>query len=145
MAERDYLFNGSTKDRAEIFQREVQNNAWIKDHLSVGEQVGEYRTTGEYSYRNQYCSMDGLVLAGDALGFLDPVFSSGVFLALKSGAMLADEVDVALSSGSVTSQSFDSYGKKMQASIETMRKIVYAFYDPEFSLWRFGKTGNAFA
>jgi len=141
VAERDYLFNGSTKDRAEIFQREVQNNEWIKDHLSVGEQVGEYRTTGEYSYRNQYCSMDGLVLAGDALGFLDPVFSSGVFLALKSGAMLADEVDAALSTGSVSAQSFDTYGKKMQASIETMRKIVYAFYDPEFSFGDLVKRG----
>ena len=141
VAEREYLFNGSTKDRAEIFQREVQNNEWIKDHLSVGEQVGEYRTTGEYSYRNQYCSMDGLVLAGDALGFLDPVFSSGVFLALKSGAMLADEVDTALSTRSVTAQSFDTYGKKMQASIETMRKIVYAFYDPEFSFGDLVKRG----
>jgi len=47
VAERNYLFNGSTKDREEIFQREVQNNEWIKEHLSVGEQVGEYRTTGE--------------------------------------------------------------------------------------------------
>jgi len=142
VAEREYLFNGSTKDHAEIFQREVQNNQWIKEHLSEGEQVGQYRITGEYSYRNQYCSMDGLVLAGDALGFLDPVFSSGVFLALKSGAMLADEVDVALSKGTVTAQSFDTYGKKMQASIETMRKIVYAFYDPEFSFGDLVKRGE---
>ena len=142
VAERDYLFNGSTKDRAEIFQREVQNNEWIKEHLSVGEQLGEYRTTGEYSYRNQYCSMDGLVLAGDALGFLDPVFSSGVFLALKSGAILADEVDLALSTGSVTARSFDGYGKKMQSSIETMRKIVYAFYDPDFSFGDLVKRGE---
>ena len=87
------------------------NNAWIEDHLSQGEQVGEYRVTGEYSYRNRYCSMDGLVLAGDALGFFGSVFSSGVFLALKSGAMLADEVDAALSAGPITAQSFDRYGR----------------------------------
>jgi flavin-dependent dehydrogenase len=142
VAERDYLFNGSTKNLEEIFQREIKNNAWIEKHLSQGEQVGEYRITGEYSYRNQYCSMDGLVLAGDALGFLDPVFSSGVFLALKSGAMLADEVDAALSAGPITAQSFDVYGKKMQSSIETMRKIVYAFYDPEFSFGDLVKRGE---
>ena len=142
VAERDYLFNGSTKDHAKIFQREIKNNAWIEDHLLQGEQVGEYRVTGEYSYRNQYCSMDGLVLVGDALGFLDPVFSSGVFLALKSGAMLADEVDAALSAGPVTAQSFDGYGKKMQSSIETMRKIVYAFYDLEFSFGDLVKRGE---
>ena len=77
----------------------MQNNEWIKEHLAEGTQTGEYRITGEYSYRNRYCSTDGLVLAGDALGFLDPVFSSGVFLALKSGVMLADEIDTALKSG----------------------------------------------
>ena len=40
VAERDYLFNGSTKDHAKIFEREIKNNAWIEEHLSVGEQVG---------------------------------------------------------------------------------------------------------
>ena len=125
VAERDYLFNGSTRDHAEIFQRpEVQNNQWIKEHLAEGQQTGEYRTTGEYSYRNKYCAVDGLVLAGDALGFLDPVFSSGVFLALKSGVMLADEIDQALQTGDpITSNSFENYGKRMQSSIETMRKL----------------------
>ena len=143
VAEHKYLFNGSTKDYEEIFQREIENNEWIKDHLAVGEQTGEYRATGEYSYRNRYCAVDGLVLAGDALGFLDPVFSSGVFLALKSGVILADEIDEALGSGgSVTSSFFDRYGKRMQASIETMRKIVYAFYDEKFSFGDLVKRGE---
>ena len=143
VAESDYLFNGTTRDHEEIFQREVQNNEWIKDHLAEGEQTGEYRITGEYSYRNKYCAKDGLVLAGDALGFLDPVFSSGVFLALKSGVMLADEIDLALSSGNpITADSFDNYGKRMQSSIETMRKIVYAFYDQDFSFGDLVKRGD---
>jgi flavin-dependent dehydrogenase len=143
VAERDYLFDGSTKDHAAIFKREIENNEWIKDHLSEGEQTGEYRVTGEFSYRNQYCSIDGLVLAGDALGFLDPVFSSGVFLALKSGVMLADEIDEIIKNGEAfTSSSFGSYGKRMHASIETMRKIVYAFYDENFSFGSLVKRGE---
>ena len=142
VAERDYLFNGSTKDHKEIFQREVQNNQWIKEHLAEAEQTGEYRITGEYSYRNRYCASEGLVLAGDALGFLDPVFSSGVFLALKSGVMLADEIDSALRKGDLSANSFDQYGKRMQSSIETMRKIVYAFYDKDFSFGDIAKRGE---
>lgn len=143
VAEKDYLFDGSTKDHDEIFQREIGNNEWIKDHLFGAEQTGEYRITGEYSYRNRYCSTDGLVLAGDALGFLDPVFSSGVFLALKSGVMLADEIDSVMESGNpITSTSFDRYGKRMQSSIEIMRKIVYAFYDDEFSFGSLVKRGE---
>ena len=79
-----------------------------------------------------------------ALGFLDPVFSSGVFLALKSGAMLADEVDA----GSVTpAQSpltvFRWAMEKMQASIQTRwHKIVYAFYDPQVSFGDLVKQGE---
>ncbi len=142
VAERDYLFNGSTKDHEEIFNREILNNEWIKDHLSGSEQTGEFRITGEYSYRNKYCASEGLVLAGDALGFLDPVFSSGVFLALKSGVHLADEIDAALKKGDLSASSFDNYGKKMQSSIETMRKIVYAFYDKEFSFGDLAKRGE---
>src|SRR4029079_8798009 len=86
VAEKDYLYNG-TKDLATIFHREVEKNAWLKEHLAVGEQFGPYRVTGEYSYRSKHCAADGLILAGDAFGFLDPVFSSGVFLALRSGEM----------------------------------------------------------
>ena len=143
VAEHQYLFNGTTKDHAEIFQREVQNNEWIKEHLAGGEQTGEYRVTGDYSYRNRYCAIDGLALAGDALGFLDPVFSSGVFLALKSGVMLADEVDSALRKNQPLNAScFENYGKRMQSSIETMRKIVYAFYDENFSFGDLVKRGD---
>ncbi|MBT3567606.1 MAG: FAD-binding protein [Opitutae bacterium] len=133
VAEHDYLFDGSTKDLAEIFNREVKNNLWIEEHLAEGKQEGEYRVTGEFSYRNKFCAIDGLVLAGDALGFLDPVFSSGVFLALKSGVMLADAADGALRKGDLSAATFEQYGKSMRDSIETMRKIVYAFYDEDFS------------
>lgn len=143
VAEHKYLFNGTTKDYQEIFEREILNNKWIEEHLADGEQTGEYRATGEYSYRNRYCAIDGLVLAGDALGFLDPVFSSGVFLALKSGVILADEIDQVLGKDkTVTSDAFESYGKRMQSSIETMRKIVYAFYDEKFSFGDLVKRGE---
>ena len=89
--------------------------------------------TGEYSYRSQYCAADGVVLAGDAFAFLDPVFSSGVFLALKSGEMAADAVDAALESGDYSASQFDSYGAQLCEGMELMRKIVYAFYDNNFS------------
>ena len=137
VAERDYLYkDGETRDPAEIYAREIENNAWIKDHLDPGKQFGEYWIAGEYSYRAEHCATDGLVLVGDAFAFLDPVFSSGVFLALKSGEMAADATHMALEKGDTSASSFAQYGEDLCGHIETMRKIVYAFYDPEFS---FGK------
>ena len=135
VAERDYLYK-DTRDPKKIFEREIENNVWIKEHLSCGEQFGEYWVTGEYSYRSEHCADDGIVLVGDAFAFLDPVFSSGVFLALKSGEMAADAIDVALESGDVSASQFRDYGERLCQAIETMRSLVYAFYDNDFS---FGK------
>ncbi len=135
VAEKDYLFSDS-KDPARILDREIGRNAWIKDHLSVGEQFGPYWVTSEFSYRSKFCAADGLLLAGDAFAFLDPVFSSGVFLALKSGEMAADAVDAALTSGDTGGAQFADYGNHLCDAIESMRTLVYAFYDVNFS---FGK------
>ncbi len=135
VAEKDYLFSES-KDPAEIMCREIGRNAWIKDHLSIGKQFGEYWVTSEFSYRSKFCAADGLLLAGDAFAFLDPVFSSGVFLALKSGEMAADAVDAALTEGDTSGARFADYGEKLCVGIENMRKLVYAFYDPNFSFGR---------
>lgn len=132
VAERDYLYRDS-RDVETIFKREIQNNAWIQDHLNAGESTGEYWVTGEFSYRARHCAADGIVLAGDAFAFLDPVFSSGVFLALKSGEMVAEAVDRALQKGVFTADQFDAYGTELCSHIETMRKIVYAFYNDNFS------------
>jgi flavin-dependent dehydrogenase len=132
VAEHDYLYDG-TRDLETIFHREVKKNAWIEQHLAVGQQTGPYRVTGEYSYRSRYCAANGLLLAGDAFAFLDPVFSSGVFLALRSGEMAGDAADAALTAGDFSASRFDEYGEQLCDGIESMRRLVYAFYDHEFS------------
>lgn len=135
VAEKDYLF-GDLKEPAAIFQREIGRNAWITDHLRKGQQEGEYLVTSEFSYRAKYCAADGLLLAGDAFAFLDPVFSSGVFLALKSGELAADAIDAALEANDVSAGRFAEYGDLLCAAIENMRRLVYAFYDTNFSFGR---------
>lgn len=135
VAEKDYLFSDS-KDPAQILAREIEKNVWIRDHLAQGEQFGQYWVTSEFSYRSRHPASDGLVLAGDAFAFLDPVFSSGVFLALKSGELAADAVDMALAKGDTSGAQFAAYGDTICRGLENMRKLVYAFYDENFS---FGK------
>jgi flavin-dependent dehydrogenase len=138
VAEKDYLMR-STKDLKEIFYQEVAQNVWIQDHLAKGEQFGPFRITGEYSYRSKYCAADGLILAGDAFAFLDPVFSSGVMLALRSGELAADAADAALTDGDFSGARFTAYGAEFCKRIESMRRLVYAFYDHRFSFREFLK------
>ncbi|MDB4464630.1 tryptophan 7-halogenase, partial [bacterium] len=132
VADRDYLYRGS-RDLKEIYDREIKENKWVEEHLSEGQQFGKYWVAGEYSYRAEHCATDGLILIGDAFAFLDPVFSSGVYLALTSGAMGADAVADALDRKDTGAEQFLPYGERLCSGIEWMRKLVYAFYDQNFS------------
>ena len=132
VAEPAYLYRDG-RDQEKMFAREIENNAWIQEHLSPGKSQGKYYATGDYSYRSRYCARDGLVLVGDAFAFLDPVFSSGVFLALRGGELAAEAVDAALKTRDYSASRFSQYGEKLCQGIEAMRKLVYAFYDHEFS------------
>src|SRR5205807_1413302 len=96
VAEGKYLSRDRVKHPKEIFEREIGQNLWIKDYLSHGQQTGPHFITSEYSFHTKHCGCDGLLLVGDAFAFLDPVFSSGVMLALKSGVMAADAVHEAI-------------------------------------------------
>lgn len=136
VAERDYLYRDGVRDLETIFNREIDENVWIQEHLAPGKRVEGFTPTGEFSYRSEFCATDGCILAGDAFAFLDPVFSSGVFLALKTGELAADAVDRAIEANDFSAAQFKSYGEATCAAIERMRALVYAFYDPEFS---FGK------
>ena len=147
VAEGKYLTRDGVRDPKAIFDREVEQNLWIKDRLSVGEQVGEYFVTSEYTRHSRYCASPGLLLVGDALAFLDPVFSSGVLLALKSGVMAGEDVHKGLVSGDLSPAHFTDYARALRESIENMRKLIYAFYDPNFSfkdvIKRFPEAGGA--
>jgi flavin-dependent dehydrogenase len=132
VAEADYLYRDG-RDLEQIFQRETKENPWVEEHLAPGTVCDQYRVTAEFSYRARHCASDGIVLAGDAFGFLDPVFSSGLFLALRGGEMVAEEVDAALADGNYSAARFEKYGEEMNRGIEAMRRLVYAFYDTDFT------------
>ncbi|MDO8543025.1 MAG: NAD(P)/FAD-dependent oxidoreductase [Opitutaceae bacterium] len=133
VAEAKYLTRGGVKEPRQIFDREVEQNLWIKDRLSTGRSTGEYFITSEYSRHSRYCASPGLLLVGDALAFLDPVFSSGVMLALKSGQLAGEAIHTGIIEGDLSPARFAAYGATLRQGIENMRKLVYAFYDPQFS------------
>lgn len=133
VAEGRYLTRGGVKDPKAIFEREVEQNLWIKEHLAVGRQVGPHYLTSEYTHHARHCYSEGLLLVGDAFCFLDPVFSSGLMLALKSGVLAGDCVHEALIARDFAPERFTAYGATLRQGIENMRKLVYAFYNPDFS------------
>ena len=133
VAEGKYLARDGVKAPEQIFKREIEQNLWIKDHLASGTRTGPYYITGEFSFHSRYCGTEGLLLVGDAYCFLDPVFSSGLMFALKSGVMAGDAVHEALVARDFSPARFADYATALRQGIENMRKLVYAFYNPHFS------------
>lgn len=132
VGDKEYLL-GQTRDRAAIFQREVNKNAWIMERLTPGTLEGDHYVCVHRSYRSKYCAKDGLVLVGDALTFLDPVFSTGMYLTLVSGVLAADAIVEGLRDNDVSGRRFVAYGETICRRIEALRRLVYAFYAERFS------------
>lgn len=138
---KEYLFRGidaakgasAQETLARVYEREVGRNPWVARHVAGGTRCDDYRVTNEYSYRSRHCSRDGLVLAGDSLSFLDPIFSSGVYLALRMGELAAEEVDRALTDGDVSGARFARYGATVSAGVHAIRRLVYSYYAPDFT------------
>jgi hypothetical protein len=72
---------------------------------------------------------DGWVLVGDAFGFLDPLYSSGILLALISGAQAADAIATGLAAGDTSAAQLGTWGPGYIAARDRMRKLVCQFYD----------------
>jgi flavin-dependent dehydrogenase len=137
VGEPSYLYR-DTRDPNEIYARELEGCAWIRDHVKTGEQVEPVRVTGEYTYHSKRIGGDGFCLVGDAFAFLDPLFSTGVFLALKSGEMAADTLHEVLSAGQpVTAATFESYYARQRHAVMSFRRLVRAFYNLTFSFREF--------
>ena len=82
---------------------------------------------------------NGWVLVGDAFGFIDPIYSTGVFLALRSGELAADCIIDGLSSGDVSATQLGQWTADFKRGIHLFHKLVDAFYTNEFSFARFLK------
>jgi flavin-dependent dehydrogenase len=126
----DQLF----KDRAgtdpeTIFREQVDRCPGVQPRIAAAERVGPFRVAKEYSYRSRQVAGDGWVLVGDAFGFLDPLYSSGILLALTSGALAADAIVAALAAGEPSAARLGCWGPGYVAGLDRMRKLVCAFYD----------------
>ncbi len=77
------------------------------------------------------------MMVGDAAAFLDPIYSSGLFLALASAEMAADSAHEALQAGDVSAARLGRFVPPLAAGIAVIRRLIDAFYDPGFSFAEF--------
>ena len=120
-----------------IFTEELAKCAPLQQRLEGANPLFPIQSTKDFSYRASRIAGNNWVLVGDAFGFLDPVYSTGLFLALKSGEMAADGIIEAFHKNDFSEAQLGSFGPAFVKGMEAFRKLVYAFYTKEFSFARF--------
>jgi len=137
----DYLFKGRgpvqesgpetmpQQNFEAIYQEELTRCPAVRERVSVGQQADRFRAAKEYSYRSSRVAGDGWVLVGDAFGFLDPLYSSGVLLALKSSSLATDAVVEGLNKGDTSAAQLGKWGPGFIQGMDRMRRLVCEYYD----------------
>lgn len=131
------LKRGSSPEKT--FQSEMDNCPGLKRRLRDAHQTGRFNVAKEFSYMTKKQSGEGWVLVGDAAGFIDPIYSSGVFLALKSGVMAGEAVAEGLNTNNLTAEQLGKWTSEYDSGVHWIRKLVRAFYTNEFSFGGFMK------
>ena len=135
----DYMFGKEHGDAATVYHRELERCPAMQERLQNAVQHTDFFTTKDFSYYSREGAGHGWVLVGDAFGFIDPVYSSGVYLALKGGEFAAAAIDDALQRGDVSGARLGQWQPLYKQGIEHFKKLVYAFYADDFSFGAFLK------
>jgi flavin-dependent dehydrogenase len=94
--------------------------------------VSPARFDADYSYLARAMAGDRWVAVGDAAAFLDPIFSTGVLLAMQGGLEAAEAIDAGLRAGDLSARRFEGYEGVVRRRYHYFRRFVVGFYDPYF-------------
>ncbi|MEL7060208.1 MAG: NAD(P)/FAD-dependent oxidoreductase [Acidobacteriota bacterium] len=133
----DYLIRGRGGDPQATFDEELARCPGLVPRLEGARQLMPVQVLNEFSYTTRQPTGDGWMLAGDAFGFIDPMYSTGVLLALRSGEMVADTADAALRDDDLSAGKLSTFTPRLRAGVAAFRRLVFAFYDKRFSFGRF--------
>src|SRR5499426_2047991 len=137
VADPEYLVKGRGHDLAKIFHAEIEKVESCRRRVEGATRVDKIYSILDYSYRSKKCAGNGFILIGDAYGFLDPIYSSGVLLALKMAELAADAIHDAFKHDDFSGERLGQFQVKLDNGIESMRKLVHAFYSDGFSFSKF--------
>lgn len=136
VGDNDYLLKGRGTP-AEIFAAEMEKCSTLKCWLHDAESMDDLQVAKEFSYSTERSAGSGWVLVGDAWGFIDPVYSSGVYFALKSAELAADSVIDALKNDDLSAEKIGDWIPGFSKQANLIRKLVFAFYSGEFRVGKF--------
>jgi flavin-dependent dehydrogenase len=124
------LANGSSSE--ETLNRTIFDTPIVDELMRNARREWPVRVEKDFSYSASTYAGNRWILAGDAGSFLDPVFSTGVSIAMESGIEAAAELHRALARNDFSASSFAAFSRRQRKRFETFRRFVVGFYTPQF-------------
>ncbi|MCA9414707.1 MAG: tryptophan 7-halogenase, partial [Candidatus Omnitrophica bacterium] len=139
----DYMVKAGM-DSESRFALELSRCPGLQNRLGDAERTDKIHVAREYSYWTRQHAGNGWVLIGDAFGFIDPLYSSGVYFALVMGERAADAVIEGISANDCSAAQLGKWCDGFKSGAQLIRKLVEAFYTKEFSFGGFIKDNPEF-
>jgi geranylgeranyl reductase family protein len=125
-------FRSSKQTPEDFLEQALLEQPVIMQRMRDARRVSEVHVAADFSYRSTQLYGDRWLLAGDAAGFVDPIFSSGVFLAVFSGELAADALHEVLDQPRKAKRLFPRYEKRVNRAMDVYLRFVNAWYTKEF-------------
>lgn len=119
-------------EAGEIFWKAVRRSRVMSGRLQGAHLPGPLQVTSDFSYFNRRLAGPRLARVGDAAGFMDPIFSAGVYLAMWSGQLAAEAVAAALAAGSDGRGLLAAYEKRLGRAMRVYWRLVEHYYTTPF-------------
>lgn len=129
VVDRDHFLATGLKPE-EILERTIAVTPWVAERMQNATRETQVYTRKDFSFRVRNITGPNYALIGDAAGFLDPIFSTGVFIAMKSADLAAEGVSAVLSGRG--GAALARYERDMQRSLDGYLRFIEKFYDREF-------------
>ncbi len=121
-------FREAGTDREKFFWDFVGSRPELREALAKAERIRPFRAEGDYSYSMTRICGDRFVLIGDAARFVDPIFSSGVSVALNSARIASQDIIAAHAAGDYTKKRFDTYEGKLRRAVKYWYEFISIYY-----------------
>jgi len=126
------IVRGRSADAARLYEQCIADTPVVAELLRHARREWPIRVEKDFSFSSRAYAGDRWLVAGDAGSFLDPIFSTGVAIALESGLEAAQAVSQGLASGDLSAARFTKFGRRQRQRYVSFRRFVLAFYTPEF-------------
>jgi flavin-dependent dehydrogenase len=121
-------FAKSRQDRQQFFWEAVGSRPALSEALKKADQMHAFKDEGDYSYAMKQVCGDRWLMIGDAGRFVDPIFSTGVSIALNSSRFAHTNVLAALEKGDYSRQSFSEFETKIRLGTKNWYEFISVYY-----------------